>query len=219
MNGVELSASKFQTDGLPLFTESKRSHRGLIRNLNLHLTDFVLGNLHVDRLNASIPDCHFDLSLAVQKRQIRISESEIGTGEVRVTASDLEHFILVKYPEIRRVSVKLDGDKIQLEGIATLLAFAVPFYVVAKLECTDGNMLHLVYPRVLIDGKFASEETRRLLLKTLDPVVNLDRDLQLSGAIRVKRLSALEGVLTVTGDATIPELPSILENLGHKRPQ
>src|SRR3978361_2357021 len=45
LRGVTISARDFQTDGLPLFTESEHSKRGHIGELKIILNEFQLGAL------------------------------------------------------------------------------------------------------------------------------------------------------------------------------
>ncbi|MDR3690181.1 MAG: hypothetical protein P4L46_12430 [Fimbriimonas sp.] len=221
IHSVAIHASGFRASGLPFFTEPKRSQRGLVRDLQIDLTDFSLGKLHVQKMQAEIPDCHFDFPLAVNHRKIRLSRSGVGHGEVVVGQDDLEQFVLAKYHEIRRVSVKIDKDKIFIDGTGEFLIFKASFTVIARLECIDGNTLHLTHARVLIDGLPADEGVRKVLLDVLDPVVDVDRDLDLHGAIRVQGLTLRDGQLRAEGVAVIPDAPSTGSTekstpLGHK---
>jgi hypothetical protein len=209
IHSVSISASHFQTQGLPLYTESNRSRRGVVRELRLSLQDFSLGQLHVDRMTADIRYCHFDFPLALNHRMIRLSQSGTGEGEVSIRQEDLERFILAKYHEIKRVTVKIDRDKIIVDGYGSFLIFSTAFTVIARLESPDGDTLHLTSARVLLDGQVADDASRQALLDTLDPVVDLTKDLALHGAIKVNHLELRDGVLRASGIAKIPELPAI----------
>ena len=115
MKRVTIRAEHFATDGLPLFTEPDRSQKGLVRDLRLELVDFELAGLRVERLSASIPNCRFDYALAVSKRQIRLSKSGVGVGTVVLRDKDLEAFILRKFKEIKRVSVRIEDGRAVVE--------------------------------------------------------------------------------------------------------
>ena len=206
-HAVRIQASQFHTDGLPLFTEPRRSTKGHVRMLNIDLQDFTLGGLPIRRLRADIPDCRFDFSLALRRRQIRLSRSGMGVGEVEVAEKDLERFILAKYPEVKRATVRINRDKVIVDGYGEFLLLATNFWVVAKLEPVDGNKLVLTHARVLFDGRDAGEAGRNALLQVLNPVVDLDRDLNLYGAIQVQRLVLRDGVLRASGPTKIPDKP------------
>jgi len=204
---VDIEASRFSAPSLPLYTESKRSHRGLVRSLHLDLNDFSLRGLHIERLSADIPGCRFDFPLAMKRRQIRLSESGTGIGQVVVGERDLEQFILAKFPEVKRVTVKIDRDKIFVDGYGEFLVVATNFSVVARLEALGGDKLILARSRILFDGKEADETSQKVLLDTLNPVVDLNKDLALFGAISIEHVLLRDGKLVVTGPIRIPELP------------
>jgi len=207
VSSVKISASQFVTNGLPLYTESKRSHRGLVRMLHLDLQDFILRNLHIQRLKAEISDCRFDFPLAVNRRQIRLSQSGIGVGEVVISEQDLEKFILSKFREIKRVTVRIDKDKVFVDGYGEFLIVSTNFSVVARLESVGGDKLVMAHCRILFDGRPADDASQKVLLDTLNPVVDLNTDLGLFGAIKVEQIELRNGVLKASGPIFIPELP------------
>ncbi len=208
VHAVSIQASRFSTRGLPLYTEPKRSHRGLVRMLHLELSDFTLRGLHIEKLSADIPGCHFDLPLAMRHKQIRLSESGTGMGEVSITQEDLERFILAKFPEIKRASVKIDDGKVLVEGYGDFLVVSTNFSIAARLEAPGGNTLELTDAKILFDGQPVDDAQRKVLLDALNPVVDLDQDLALDGAIRVQNVTLQGGVMTARGQVTIPEKPT-----------
>lgn len=204
---VGIDASRFSTEGLPLYTESKRSHRGWLRSLHLNLNDFNLKDLHIQRLKADIPNCRFDLPLAVNHRRIRLSESGTGEGEVVIGETDLERFILSKFQEIKKVKVKIDRDKVFVDGYGEFLVVSTTFSVVARLEAPGGDKLVLAHARMLFDGKPVDEESKKLVLEALNPVVDFNKDLALFGAIAVDHIELKNGQLIAKGQVHIPEAP------------
>jgi hypothetical protein len=207
MSSVSIVASNYSTPGLPLFTEPERSHRGRIGMLHLDLTDFTLGALRIQSLQANIPDCRFDLPLAMRHRTIRLSQSGTGTGSVQILQADLEAFILRKYVEIKQASVKIANGRVHVDGYGEFIIVKTNFSVDAKLHIVDGSRLELTDADIRFDGQPADEAARTVLLKTLNPVVDLDRDLALHGAIQMQDLKLENGLLTATGATRIPELP------------
>lgn len=205
---VTIRARDFSADGLPLFAEPWRSTRGRVGTLRIELDSFMLRDLRIQRLRAEIPNCRFDLPLALRRRQIRLSRSGVGTGEVEVTAADLERFILRKYPEIKRVQVRIDRDKVWVDGYGEFLILATDFSVIAKIEPQDGDKLVLSHARISLNNRVADDFTRDTLLRTLNPVVNLNSDLRLYGAIQVERITLRDGLLRASGPTKIPVRPS-----------
>ncbi|MCH8275394.1 MAG: LmeA family phospholipid-binding protein [Armatimonadetes bacterium] len=207
LNAAEIVARRFSVDSLPLFTEPERTTRGEIKELRLRLYDFTLRGLHFEELRADIADCRYDLGLARREKQFRLSRSGVGPGYARINEAALEQFILRKYAEIKSVSVRLTKHKVFVEGRGEFLLFKADFYVIATLEPRNGVELRLENAVVFLDGHRVRDGSERALLEALNPVIDLDRDLGLHGAIKVSEVKIGEGVLEVLGEATIPPLP------------
>ncbi len=210
-----IRAEDFQTDGLPLFVEPWRSKRGKVERLNIDLSNFDLGKLHVASLVASIPDCRFDLGLASRHRKIRLSQSGVGLGSVTIMDRDLEHFILNKFHEIKKVTVRTEKGKVFIEGDGEFVIVKTHFNVIATLVSPDGHTLELANTRIFFDDKPADELARKALLQTLNPVVDLQKDLKLYDAITVKGIELENGRVRAWGDTKIPLSPNPPPGPGH----
>lgn len=205
---VKITARDFATQELPLFTEPERSKRGIVRSLRIELFNFDLRNLHIESLMATIPDCRYDFSLALRKKQIRLSRSGLGIGTVRIRAADLEKFILAKYKEIKRVSVKLDKGKAFVEGYGEFALLSTNFLIIATLGSPTGETLELENARVFFDDRPAEPAAARILMNKLNPVVHLDKDLGLLDAIRLRGIKLENGFVEAWGDTRIPNKPT-----------
>lgn len=207
LRSATISASAFATEGLPLFTEPERRRSGKLGTLRLRLSDFTLAGLRVESLSADIPGCRYDFGLVVSRRVFRLSRSGVGTGTVVLLEKDLEAFILKKYREIKRVTVKIDKDKVFVDGYGEFLIAKTNFQVIASLEPIDGTKLSLTNARIYFDWRRADEPARKVLLDTLNPVVDLQRDLGLYDAVTVEGLRLRDGKLTAWGSTRIPVKP------------
>lgn len=199
-----ITASDFSLEELPLYTEPERSQKGILRELNLNLKNFILRGLRIEELTASIPDCRYDYALALAKRQIRLSRSGEGTGHVRILQKDLEAYILKKFREIKKVKVTIAKGRAFVEGFGEFIVVQTNFFVIAKIASPDGNRLMLTEPRIFFDDRPADELSKEALLRTLNPVVDLNKDLHLNGAIDVETISLENGVLEASGRTRIP---------------
>jgi hypothetical protein len=202
-----IRASNFHTDELPLFTEPERSTRGRVKKLILDLQNFSLGKLKIDHLSAEIPECRFDWAHALRAKQIRLSRSGIGKGSVSISEEALESFILSKFEEIKTVDVKCDRDFVWVEGQGEFLMILTQFRVLAKLEPKDGDKLILTRARIAFDGLPVDPVAAQTVLETLNPIVDLDKDLRLHGAITLEGVEAADGRLRAWGTVKIPERP------------
>lgn len=208
LSQVEIKAAHFSTPGLPLYTEPDRSTKGKVKLLRLELSDFVLGNLRVERLQAEIPNCRYDYALALARGKIRLSRSGVGAGSVRLRDRDLESFILSKFHEIKRVHVTAMKGEVLVEGYGEFLVINTNFSVRAKLVSPNGYQLVLSEAQITFDGNPAEAQASRVLLETLNPVVDLRKDLGLLDAISVEKIVIAPGYLEASGKTRIPVKPS-----------
>ena len=203
---VTISASKFRTEGLPFFTEPNRSQKGSVKELRLKLTDFYLRDLHCESFSASIPSCRFDFALARSKRQIRLSRSGIGPGEVRILIQDLAPFILKKYPEIQDVTVEPEGDRVRVKGRGQFLILNASFDILARIG-TDGGRLLLEDCRITMNNEIPDSASKQALINTLNPVIDFAKDLDLLDAVKAESVSVQNGAIVLKGKVKIPTLP------------
>ena len=207
LDNATISAKNFDIQELPLFVEPTRSKAGRCGNLKLNLTNFKLRGLRVESLEASIPACRYDRTLALTKRSFRLSRSGVGIGTVKILESDLGSFILKKFHEIKSVSVRVLNGIVWVEGVGEFLIVKSGFTVIAELQPIGGSKLQLSNAKVWFDWRRADDFSAQTLLKTLNPVVDFDKDLGLYGAINVKKVTLEDGVLTATGETKIPTKP------------
>jgi hypothetical protein len=205
---VTLRARRFEAEELPLYTEPGRSTRGHLRFLRLDLEDFTLRGLRVESLRGEIRNSRFDLPLAMNHRQIRLSRSGDGEGEVVVDEKDLERFLLLKFHEVKRAQVRIEKDKLFVDGYGEFVLLATEFTVIARLEPVDGSRFELAHARILIGGQPAEGPARDVLLRSLNPVIDLDRDLGLHGAMHVEKLILADGKVRALGRLRVPAAPT-----------
>lgn len=204
---VTIRASDFEAPGVPLFVQPGLSRKGIIRNLHIDLRDFTLAGLRIQELSSDIPDCHYDYALAISKHKIRLSQSGTGRGRVVIRDKDLEPYILRKFGEIKRVTVRIEGGHVHVEGYGEFLILKAPFSVDANLVAVDGTKLVLTDATITFNGGLADEFARKTLLDTLNPVVDLNKDLKLYDAIHVDTIDLHDGTISASGATAIPLQP------------
>ena len=208
LESATISGSGFTLDELPLFTEPERSKSGKIGELRLRLTDFTLRRLKVAELQANIPDCRYDFGLAKREGLIRLSQSGEGQGFVKLREEDLAQYLMKKFREIKRCTVKLDGNTVWVEGYGEFIIVNTEFAVIADLGVEDGTKLVLKNAKVFFDWLRADGPAVEGLLKTLNPVVDLQKDLGLFDAVYVEKIKIQKGILTASGRTKIPVKPA-----------
>lgn len=202
-----ITASQFTTEGLPLFTQPEGSTRGRLDELKINLSDFHLTGLRVKKLEARITGCRFDFGLAQRKGQIRLTKSGEGLGSVEVEQDALRDYILKRFPSISKLSVKLEEGQATFEGTGRFVTFVADFRVTGQFFSPDGNRIELKDAKVFVGDQEGNPVITKAVLDLLNPVLDLDRDLLLYGAIRVKDLKVGQGILVASGVAKIPDEP------------
>lgn len=199
-------AKDFNTNGLPLFADATYQRTGFIRFLEIELSNFSMNGLHIESLNSSIPNCWFDRDLAIKKKQIRLSRSGVGTGAVVITQEALQEYIPLTVPEIKRCTVKLEKNKVWVEGFGEFLIAKTEFWLVADLVPVDLYKLELRNARVNFGWKRVDGIAAQTLLDALNPVVDLQKDLGLFDTFAVTKITTKNGKLQAEGITRIPDI-------------
>lgn len=208
LKSAEIRASDFAIDGLPLFTEPDRSQAGKVGTLKLSLREFSLKKLKVESLEAIIPGCRYDYGLAQRRGQIRLSRSGIGTGEVTIRQSDLADYVVKKFSEIKRCTIEIKHGLVWIRGYGEFLIVNSEFKVIARIGVEDGSKLVLTDVDVFFGDRLADEMTAKALLQTLNPVVDMRKDLGLYDAVTVEGVKLADGKLRAWGKTKIPIKPT-----------
>lgn len=205
---AEIKASQFSLQELPLFTEPDRLTDGRIDLLRLELADFRLRGLRVERLVAEIPNCRYDFGLARREKSMRLSRSGEGVGQVEIRAEDLAEYIVNKFAEIKSCTVQLRGGWAWIEGYGEFVIVKSNFVVIARVVPDGPRRLALREAKIYFDWRRADPLAAEALLSIMNPVIDLDEDLGLHGAVDVTRVTCADGVLTAEGVTRIPVKPA-----------
>ena len=203
-----IRAEQFSIRSLPLFTEPERSKSGKVGELQLRLQEFQLRGLLVKELSADIPDCRYDFGLARSQMKIRLSQSGVGEGRVVIREGNLADYLVRKYSEIKRCTVKVEKGFVWVEGYGEFLVVNSEFTVIAKIGIEDGTKLNLIEPKIYFNWRRADKVTGEALLKSLNPVVDLRADLGLYDAVEVEEVTLENGLLEASGKTKIPVKPA-----------
>lgn len=208
VKSASIQAQDFSLEELPLWTEPERSKAGRLDLLKLNLRNLTLKGLQIEELSAVIPNSRFDLNEVLNHGRIRLSKSGVGTGRVKIKEDALAAWITRKYPEIKRCKVEVMQDVVWVEGYGEFLIVKSDFTVIAKLRSPDGNKLELHEAKIYFNWQRADPFAAKTLLDLLNPVVDLNEDLGLAGAVKVEGIKCRNGVLEAWGAAQIPVRPT-----------
>jgi hypothetical protein len=203
-----ITASDFTLEGLPFYSEPQFGSGGRLDLLRLDLRNFTLAGLEVESLTAEIPKCRFDVSRALRKGELRLHSTGVGSGSVRITEAALAKWIQKKFREVKSCTVKVDRDVVWVEGYGEFLFIKTDFAVIAKLQAVEGVKLALADAKVYFNWRRADPTAAQAILKTLNPVVDLSKDLRLEDAVYVEKIVLRGGAVTASGKTKIPKRPA-----------
>lgn len=207
LDRVTVTASKFRVQGIPFFTDPSLSQGGRVKRVVLKLDNFHLRGLMVDKLRGEIPNCRFDWPHARSKGALRVSRSGIGTVTVTLSEKEIEAYLLRKYSGLKSASLRLKDGKAHIVGRGEFGPIRAGFEVSASIVSTDGSGLHFADAAILLENQIAGPDVGAMLLAALNPIVDLDKDLMLYGAIRIENVVLGNGLLVASGRLLIPEQP------------
>lgn len=121
-----------------------------------------------------------------------------------VAEDAISAFALRMHPMLRSLTVRVDKDKIFVDGFGRILFLDLPFSVIAGLGIVGGRRLILLFPHVFLGDRAAGPDVVQAVVQTLTPLIDLDKDLGLHGALDLVGMRLRDGVLEAWGTATVP---------------
>lgn len=207
IHALDIYGSGVSAERLSFIQVPRSGWKGRIQHLRLHLTDSVIAGMRVARLEADIPNVTYDLGHAFYKDRLFIRTAAPGTIEVWLDQSNLATFAVRKFGRtVNSIKATLAGDRLELVGNLKLLNSATPFSVSGLLSERDGQYVDLVDPIITLNGAPVDAARAHLLMSTINPVVDVEKDLHLGKLITVQRVTVSDHQLIIEGKLTIPTL-------------
>src|SRR5581483_3041399 len=202
---VDIYGKGIRTERLPFSLYPRPGWKGSIRHLRLHLTDFTLAGLPIDRFEADVPFVTYDIGHALWKDRIVLRDAGTGCAEVRVSAQGLRSFLLRKYEtRLSDVLIWQQNRKIYLRGTFSLFAAPLPFVASGRFAPRAGRYIDLIEPTFFLNRAPATPQMTEFILKQINPVLDTERDLGLGGFFTIETVEIGEDGLRIRGQTTIP---------------
>lgn len=202
---VDIYGKGIRAERLPFALYPRPGWKGSIRHLRLHLTDFTLAGLPIDRFEADVPFVTYDIGHALWKDRIVLRDAGTGYGVVQVGMAGLRSFLLRRYESrLSDVVIWQQNHKIYLKGSFTLFATPLPFLASGRFAPRAGRYIDLIEPTFFLNRAPATPQMTELLLKQINPALDTERDLGLRRYFTIETVEIGENGLTIRGQATIP---------------
>ncbi len=202
---VDIYGEHLQTDRMPFTAYPKGGWKGSIRHLRLHLTDFTLADLPIERLDADVPSVTFDIGRVVWKEQIVVRGAGSGPAEVRVNKDGLRHYLLKRYTQtLSDVEIWIQNKKLYISGTAHFGLAPSHFVAACRLAPRAGRYLEVADPILMLNNHPVSPQLSAVILQQINPVLDVERDLGLGQVFTMAEVEIGESDVIIRGQATIP---------------
>lgn len=204
---VTINADGLKSERLPFEAYPRSGWKGSIRHLRLHLTNLTLKGLPIDRFDADIPFVKFDIRHAIYHDRILIRRAGFGPASARISTDGLRLFILAKYSKtLSDITVKIEDGKVIIRGKANVLGSSLDITATGELLPREGRYLDLRKPEITLNGKPLSETSTESILKNLNPILDLERDVNLGRYFILSSVEIDTNAIVIHGTATVPEV-------------
>ncbi len=201
---VSITGSDFSAARLPFQLERGGGILASARHLELDLHNIVLADLPVQSLRADVPFVKVDGVRALFSGHLTLREAQAGTGVAVLTPEGLAAFLSKKRPELQNIRVRLTRGEATVAARTSIFVGLTDVEARAKVAIADGRYLNAVNATVMMNGKPLAPALAERLLGSLNPIIDVERDLRLSDWLYVTDAEIGDGTLTVRARVTIP---------------
>ncbi|MCS6829527.1 MAG: LmeA family phospholipid-binding protein [Armatimonadota bacterium] len=202
---IRVYASDFRAAQMPFFAEPPiPGWRGKAEKVQIVLEDFYLSGVAVRRLEALIPNVSLDSRAATFRLRIRVFGAGWGAGQVVLDEEGLGEFVKRRLPEVRYPQVRVTPSEIRIVGELAALLTAWRFEAWGQVGIHNGRQVVIENVQVAVEGENLHPAVVQKVVSTLNPVIDLERDLRLGSAFIAERVELGDGFLKLVGRATIP---------------
>lgn len=210
---IRVSASGFRLTTMPAAEKPSGNRPLRAARLVLDLRSFQLGALHVRGMRAAVPDVRFEASIK-PKPSIRFLGSGEGEGVVWTDATALAQYAKHRFESLDNVRVSFRGDFVVLQAEGNLLWSRSDIWVAGRPIVSGRRRIGIQPTRVLLDGTRLEGPAFQAWVAWLSQLIDLDRDLGLSGSMDATEVCLTKDRIEVRGVVRIPKLQPTQERDG-----
>lgn len=219
VDSVRVTGSGMSADDVPFRIFRGPGLRANTARLEFDLQDFTLHGTTVRRFTASFPAVSLDAGRAFFDERIILRKAGEGTASAEVAPAALTGFIEKKYPTLKQVEVEMHAGLVTVRGATSVLGAMQQIEATGRLVVRDGRYLDVAEPTVKLNGRLATPAFADNIAKSINPVVDFDKDLGLGRILAAETVEIGEGYAVVRGKAHVPPYdPSEKYEKREKRP-
>jgi hypothetical protein len=204
---VFVTGRHFRSEGFPFTVRRGEGIRAYVRTLRIDFTDFTLRGIPVRRFEARIPGTSIDAGRAFFDERIVMRTAGEGTAEAVVGPEALGAIFARKFPQYKNVRIRLRPGFVDVEADVSALGAPLKLESTSMVGLREGRYVVLESSVMKLNGKDASPQFVESVHKTVNPVLDTDKDLGLGAYFYARALEVSDGILTVRGAARMPIAP------------
>lgn len=209
IDSLTLNCADLRTPHVELDAEPHRGWKGTIRHLRLHVTDWSLARIPVSRFDADLPGVRFDLGRALWRGDLLITSAGAGTAEADLTDSGLETAISQRLDgTVSNLIVDVEPDRVHVTGVASLLGLRMRVAANGSLSVDESGRVLFVPTSLTLNGQPASVSMSSAILRAINPVFDVERDLSAGELLHIDRVLLAHGTVTLVGTLRLPVRPA-----------
>lgn len=201
---VFVSGHGFRGEGFPFTVQRGDGFRAYVRRLNIDFTDFTLRGIPVRRFTVDVPGTSIDAGRAFFDQRVVMRTAGEGMAEATVGPEALAAIFARKYPQYKNVRIALRTGFVDVSAEVSALGALLKLESSSRVGLEGGRYVVLIESTIKLNGKEALPQFVQTLHKSVNPVVDIDKDLGLGGTFYAKELEVGDGFLKVRGAARVP---------------
>ena len=203
-SSVRVTGSGVVVDALPFEIKPGGGMHATVGKFYLDLSDVKLKSIPVQRFTAEIPSVSVDSDALIMRERMVMRSAGVGTTESTFRISDLQTYFAAKMGGMKDASVECVDGGLKIRTSMSFLGFPTAIEAFGKLNAVDGRYLVFNASRLTFNGADANPLFAKSMLDSINPVLDIQRDLGLGAYLALTDVETKEGAVIVKSKLTIP---------------
>ena len=207
VRSLDVYADGIVSNKIPFDQTPRQGWKGSIERLRLHVSDSRINGLYVSKLDLELPHVTYDLGHALYKEiRILVRGSDEGRAlPVVVGSKGLSEFARKRYAGLLKdVILSFSDDRVAVSGRLTTMGTNIPVSIEGALQIRDGRYIDIADATIIVAGKKVEPGQQGPVLKVVNPIVDVNLDLNLGGLLHVISVNGAAGNIEISGDFRLP---------------
>lgn len=203
-NSVRVTGSGVSINELPFTIQRGGGLHANVERLFLDLSDIQLKGLPVKRLSVVLPSVSVDADALIGRERMVMRSAGEGKAEGEFSIDKLMALFSTKMPSVSDVHIETNSNGLKIRANMSFFGFPNTIEADGTLNIVDGKYLILAFSRLTLNGATADPLLAKGMLDTVNPVLDIQRDLGLGALLTLTDVETKEGAVIVKGKLTIP---------------